>query len=58
MKQIPTFLRLRMVSKYVLHYQEWKSNIMSENRKSAFREWKYKIENDIPYIDIDFSEFS
>lgn len=58
MKQIPTFLRLRMVSKYVLHYQEWKSNFMSENRKSTFMEWKYKIENDIPYIDIDFSDFA
>jgi len=58
MKQLPSFLRLRMVSKYVLHYQEWTSNNMLEKRKFAFTEWKYKIENDIPYIDIDFSDFS
>jgi len=58
MKHIPTFLRLRMVSKFALHYQEWQSNLMSENRRTAFLEWKYKIENDIAYIDIDFSEFT
>jgi Ser/Thr protein kinase RdoA (MazF antagonist) len=58
MKQIATFLRLRMASKYVLHYQEWRSDNMSERRNVAFMEWKYKIENDIPYIDMDFSEFS
>ncbi len=58
MKDIPTFLRLRMVSKFVLHYQEWQFNLMSENRKTTFKEWRYKIENEIPYIDIDFSEFS
>jgi len=51
------FLRLRMVSKYVLHYQEWTSNNMSAKRKLAFKEWKYKIENEIPYIDVDFSAF-
>ena len=58
MRQLPSFLRLRMVSKYVLHYQEWTSNNMLEKRKFAFTEWKYKIDNDIPYINIDFSDFS
>jgi Ser/Thr protein kinase RdoA (MazF antagonist) len=51
-EQIPQFLRLRMISKYILHYPEWESNTMSENRKSAFMEWKRKIENDIPYLDL------
>jgi Ser/Thr protein kinase RdoA (MazF antagonist) len=51
MEQIPLFLRLRMLSKYILHYPEWESNTMTENRKSAFMDWKHKIENDIPYID-------
>jgi Ser/Thr protein kinase RdoA (MazF antagonist) len=50
--QIPIFLRLRMLSKYILHYPEWQSNTMSENRKSAFMEWKHKIENDIAYADL------
>jgi len=58
MRQLPSFLRLRMVSKYVLHYQEWTSNNMSAKRKFAFKEWRHKIENDVPYIDIDFSAFS
>jgi Ser/Thr protein kinase RdoA (MazF antagonist) len=53
MEQIPLFLRLRMISKYILHYPEWQSSTMSENRKSAFLEWKHKIENDIPYIDFE-----
>ena len=57
LKQIPSFLRLRMISKYILHYPEWKSGKMSERRKSAFKEWERKIENDVPYLDVDFSEF-
>jgi len=56
LEQIPSFLRLRMISKYMLHYPEWKSGRMSEKRQSAFSEWKRKIENDIPYLDVDFSE--
>jgi Ser/Thr protein kinase RdoA (MazF antagonist) len=51
-KQIPVFLRLRMMSKYILHYPEWQSNSMTENRRSAFIGWKHKIENDIPYVDL------
>jgi Ser/Thr protein kinase RdoA (MazF antagonist) len=58
MKRIPDFLRLRMLSKYVLHYPEWKSKIMTEKRRSAFLEWKRKIQNDIPYLDLDFSKFA
>jgi len=56
LEQIPSFLRLRMISKYILHYPEWKLGKMSERRKCAFMEWKRKIENDIPYLDVDFSE--
>lgn len=51
LERIPDFLKLRMMSKYTLHYQEWESGIMTEKRKSAFLEWKRKIENDIPYLD-------
>lgn len=58
MKQVPSFLRLRMISKFVLHYPEWSSNSMTQNRKSAFLGWRRKIENDIPYLDIDFSRFA
>ncbi len=57
MKHIPGFLRSRMISKYILHYREWKSGRMTEKRKIAFMEWKHKIENDIPYVDIEFSDF-
>jgi hypothetical protein len=31
---------------------------MTEKRRSAFLEWKRKIQNDIPYLDLDFSEFT
>jgi Ser/Thr protein kinase RdoA (MazF antagonist) len=55
-KQLPSFLRLRMISKYILHYPEWTSGRMSDRRKSAFMEWKRRIENDIPYLEVDFSE--
>jgi Ser/Thr protein kinase RdoA (MazF antagonist) len=51
-EQIPFFLRLRMISKYILHYPEWQSNTMTENRESAFIDWKRKIEKDIPYLDL------
>lgn len=57
-RQIPSFLRLRMISKFILHYPEWQANSMSENRKSAFKEWRGKIENDLPYVDLDFSEWT
>lgn len=56
-RRIPDFLKLRMLSKYVLHYPEWESGIMTERRKSAFAEWKRRIEGEIPYLGIDFSEF-
>jgi Ser/Thr protein kinase RdoA (MazF antagonist) len=52
LERIPDFLRLRMMSKYVLHHQEWELGIMTEKRKSAFLEWEHKIENDIPYLDL------
>jgi len=55
-EQIPQFLRLRILSKYILHYPEWESNTMTENRKSEFIAWNQKIENDIPYVDIQFSD--
>ena len=56
LKQIPNFLKLRMISKFILHYPEWQANSMSGNRKLAFKEWRRKIENDLPYVDLDFSE--
>jgi Ser/Thr protein kinase RdoA (MazF antagonist) len=56
-KQIPNFLRLRMMSKFILHYPEWQASRMSEKRESAFKEWRRKIENDVPYVDIRFSDF-
>ena len=56
-RQIPNFLRLRMMSKFVIHYPEWASKSMTQNRKSAFLEWRRKIENDIPYVDVDFTDF-
>jgi Ser/Thr protein kinase RdoA (MazF antagonist) len=56
LERIPSFLRLRMISKYILHYPEWKSGRMSDLRESAFMEWKRKTESDIPYLDVDFSE--
>lgn len=57
-KRIPDFLKLRMLSKYVLHYLEWKSKNMTEKHRSAFLEWERKIQSDIPYLDLDFSEFT
>jgi hypothetical protein len=47
-----------MLSKFALHYPEWESGIMTERRKSTFMEWKCKIDNDVPYLDLDFSEFA
>lgn len=55
-KQIPSFLKLRMISKFILHYPEWQANSMSEKRQSAFKDWRRRIENDLPYVDLDFSE--
>jgi hypothetical protein len=30
---------------------------MKEERNPVFIEWMHKIENDIPYVDIEFSDF-
>jgi Ser/Thr protein kinase RdoA (MazF antagonist) len=57
LETIPLFLRARMIAKYILAYSQWEAKTMSDNRQRSFSDWKNKIENDIPYLNIDFSAF-
>jgi len=54
-KYIPVFLELREMSLYVSWYSKWDLGKINKDQ-TFFLYTKYNIENDVPYIDIDFSE--
>jgi len=55
-EQIHLFMNLRMISKYVLRYPDWMNNTITDQQLNVFEEWRYKSENNIPYLDVDFSD--
>jgi amicoumacin kinase len=54
-EHIPLLLKLREMSLYVSCYSEWDLGKINKDQ-SLFLYRKHNIENDVPYIDIDFSE--
>ena len=53
-EQMPLFLKLREMSLYVSWYSDWDVNDVSPGQRIFFYR-KCNVENDIPYIDIDFA---
>lgn len=55
---IPNFLKLREIIVFAVLNKKWDLENLNENQKALLEDMRYKIENNIPYLDIDFSGFS
>jgi Ser/Thr protein kinase RdoA (MazF antagonist) len=54
MEQIPTFLKLREIDLYIIIHRSCDLDNLDPWNASYMRNRKYKIENDVPYVDMDF----
>jgi amicoumacin kinase len=54
-EQIPVFLKIREIFLYVLFLEKWDLNRLEEWQVYTLRDLEYRIENDIPYGDFDFT---
>ncbi|MCH8294004.1 phosphotransferase [Candidatus Poribacteria bacterium] len=54
LKQIPYFLKRREIDLYIMIHRSFDLNHLDAWCQSFMENRKYKIENDIPYIDMDF----
>jgi len=57
-EQIPLFLKLREVFLYRLFNEKWDMEQLEEWQVYTLNDLKYRIENDIPYSDINFLLFT
>jgi len=55
LKQIPDFLMLRHILVFVILHQIFDMNNLSEKEKELVTRIKYEIENEVPLVDIEFS---
>ncbi len=55
LKQIPDLLKLREMILYVVLNKKLDLENINENQKNRLNRMRYNIENDIPYVDIDFT---
>ena len=59
LKEIPKFLKFREIDLYALIHRSFDINNLHESWCINYmRNRKYKLENDVPYIDIDFEKFA
>jgi amicoumacin kinase len=54
LKQIPLFLKLREFFLYTLFHQKWDLQNLLDWQAYTLEDLTYRIENEIPYTDIDF----
>jgi amicoumacin kinase len=57
-KNIPNFLKLREIVVFAVLNKKWDLENLSEKQKALMDDMKCKIQNDIPYLNIDFTSFS
>jgi Ser/Thr protein kinase RdoA (MazF antagonist) len=55
---IPNFLKLREMVVFEVFNKKWDLENLNEKQKALLEEMRYKIENDIPVLDMDFTVFS
>lgn len=55
---IPKLLKLRELIVFEVLNKKWDLNNLNERQSSLLKDMKSKIENDIPFLDMDFSRFS
>lgn len=55
LEQLPKFLKLREILIYIVQYRSLDLNNLPEWAKKFFTIYKPRIENDIPFVDLDFT---
>ncbi len=55
---IPNFLKLRELIVFEVLNKKWDLNNLNEKQSALLEDMKYKIEKDIPVLDMDFSRLS
>lgn len=58
LKTIPNFLKLRQIIVFAVLNKKWDFGNLSDKQKQIVEDMKHNIENDIPYLDVDFESFS
>ncbi|TLS37962.1 phosphotransferase enzyme family protein [Pseudalkalibacillus caeni] len=56
-EQIPHFLRMRDFALYAVFHKKMDLENINENLKKFLEKLKYRLENDIPVVDVDFSRW-
>lgn len=57
MERIPEFLKLRDIALYAVFYKKLDMDHINEDRKNLLAALKYRIENSLPAVQVDFSLF-
>lgn len=55
-EQIPIFLKIREIFLYVLFLEKWDLENLEDWQAFTLEDLKHKIENNLPYSDVDFNE--
>lgn len=55
---IPNFLKLRELIVFEVLNKKWDLKNLNEKQSALLDDMKYKIENDIPFLNMDFSRYS
>lgn len=58
LRQIPLFLKLREVFLFTLFYEVWDFDKLEEWQAYTLKDLRYRIEQGVPYTDVDFLSFA